>query len=324
MGTPEFAVPTLAAVAASCHQLVAVFTRAPAKGGRRGLRFSKTPVHLAADSFGASVYTPPTLRNTEAQGAFRSLSADVAVVVAYGLILPISILGAPRLGCINLHASLLPRWRGAAPIQRAVMAGDAQTGVEVMRMEVGLDTGPTALREIVPISPQDTAGDLATRLAPVAAKLAVSALQSMETGSLEFHEQSTVGVSYAHKIEKSETEIDWTQSAEGVRNEIHGLSPAPGARSKILIGGLLESIKILRVEVTTGEGPPGALLSEGMSIACGTGAIRVLQAQRSGKNAMGGDELMRGAKLAVGVCFMPSLRAKSASHAKSEFQVRKP
>ena len=176
MGTPEFAVPTLLEIMKNGHVLVAVYTRAPARGGRRGLEIRKTPVHLAADLFGIPIFTPTTLRDVEAQKTLSSLAADVAVVAAYGLLLPIPVLEAPRLGCLNLHASLLPRWRGAAPIQRAIMAGDAQTGVDVMRMEAGLNTGPIAMRETIPILPEDTAGDLTAHLAPIAARLAVSAL----------------------------------------------------------------------------------------------------------------------------------------------------
>jgi methionyl-tRNA formyltransferase len=303
MGTPEFAVPTLLEIVKNGYELVAVYTRTPARGGRRGLEFRKTPVHLAAKSLGIPVFTPTTLREVEAQRTFSSLKAEVAVVAAYGLLLPAPILNAPRLGCLNLHPSLLPRWRGAAPIQRAVLAGDTQTGVDVMRMDAGLDTGPIAMREILPILPQDTAGDLATHLASIAAKLSVGALQLMDAGLLEFREQSAVGVCYAHKIEKSEAEIDWTRDAERVRNQVHGLSPAPGASSEVLIGNRKENIKFLRVEVAAGSGPPGTILTEDMSVACGTSAIRVLQGQRPGKKVMSGGELMRGAKLARGTVF---------------------
>jgi methionyl-tRNA formyltransferase len=308
MGTPEFAVPTMLGILKNGHELVAVYTRAPARGGRRGLEVRKTPVHVAADSFGIPVFTPTTLRDVDAQNVFGSLAADVAVVVAYGLLLPIPILRAPKLGCVNLHASLLPRWRGAAPIQRAIMAGDAQTGVDVMHMDAGLDTGPVAMREIIPIRPDDTTGDLTSCLAVIAAKLLVSALQSMELGLLEFRDQSTVGVCYAHKIEKSEAEIDWTQSAETVCNQIHGLSPAPGAYSKVFVRDRYEVVKILRAEVTegAGTGSPGALLDEEMSVACGSGAIRVLQGQRSGRTTIKGRELMLSAKLAPGAVFTQS------------------
>lgn len=306
MGTPEFAVPTLLEMSKRGRVPVAVYTRAPGRGGRRGLEITRTPVHLAADSLGIPVFTPTSLRDVETQKVFNSLAADVVVVAAYGLILPIPILETPRLGCLNLHASLLPRWRGAAPIQRAIMAGDSQTGVDVMRMDAGLDTGPIAMREIAPIRPDETAGDLTSRLAVIAAKLSVCALQSVEVGLLEFHEQPAVAVCYAHKIKKSEADIDWTRGAETVRNQIHGLSPGPGAFSKARIGSRDENIKFFRAEVTTGTGPPGMLLSEDMRVACGTGAIRVLQGQRSGKTVVSGRELGRGAKLTPGVLFTQS------------------
>ena len=306
MGSPEFAVPTLLEMSNSGRIPIAVYTRAPARSGRRGLEIRRTPVHAAADSLGVPVFTPSSLRDVEVQKAFSTLAADVVLVAAYGLILPTPILTAPRLGCLNLHASLLPRWRGAAPIQRAIMAGDLRTGIDVMRMDAGLDTGPIAMREIVPIRPDETAGDLTSRLAALAAKMALFALQSMEASLLEFHEQPTIGACYARKIEKSETEIDWTQSAETVRNRIHALSPAPGAFSKIVIGNKVEIIKLYRAEATTGAAAPGMLLCEDMRIACGTGAIRVLQGQRPGKTVMSGRELMRGATLAPGAIFTQS------------------
>jgi methionyl-tRNA formyltransferase len=302
MGTPEFAVPALMEIARSGYELAAVYTRAPSRRGR-GLETRKTPVHAAADSLGIPVMTPASLRDVETQAAFRDLAADVAVVAAYGLLLPVPILEASRLGCVNLHASLLPRWRGAAPIQRAIMAGDAQIGVDVMRMEAGLDTGPIALREIIPIRPTDTAGDLTSRLSGVAGTLSVSALRAMEAGRLEFQRQSVEGVCYAHKIDNSEAAIDWTQTAETVRNQIHGLSPAPGAFSRILIANRDEAVKFLRAEVTNGTGAPGALLSEDLQIACGQDAIRILEAQRPGKATMSGHELMRGVKIAPGAIF---------------------
>src|SRR5271167_4941305 len=212
MGSPEFAVPTLLEMSRNAHVPVAAYTRPPARSGPRGLEVRRTPVHSAADSLGIPVFTPSSLRDVEVQIAFNSLAADVVVVAAYGLILPTPILTAPRLGCLNLHASLLPRWRGAAPIQRAIMAGDLRTGIDVMRMDAGLDTGPIAMREVVPVRPDETAGDLTSRLAALAAKMALHALQSMEASLLEFHEQPTIGACYARKIDKSETEIDWTQS----------------------------------------------------------------------------------------------------------------
>jgi methionyl-tRNA formyltransferase len=306
MGTPEFAVPTMLEILKSGHHLVAVYTRAPSRGGRRGLEVKKSPVHLAADSFAIPVLTPATLRDVESQKVFIGLAADIAVVAAYGLLLPAPILEAPRLGCLNLHASLLPRWRGAAPIQRAIMAGDTQTGVDVMRMDAGLDTGPIAMREIVPIRPEDTTGDLTSRLAVIAAKLAVNALQSIDSGRLEFRAQSTVGVCYARKIEKSEADIDWTQGAESVVKQIHGLFPAPGAFSKVQIGNRYESIKFFRAEVVALRGSPGTILGDDMSVACGTGAIRVIHGQRPGKTAMRGHELLLSAKLAPGMVFTQS------------------
>jgi methionyl-tRNA formyltransferase len=260
--------------------------------------------------------TPASLRDLETQKAFNDLVADVAIVAAYGLILPTPILEAPKHGCLNLHASLLPRWRGAAPIHRAIIAGDSQTGVDVLRMVAGLDAGPIAMREIVPIRPDDTAGDLTSRLAAIGAKLSVIALQSMEAGLLEFHDQPTAGACYARKIEKSEADIDWTQRAETVRNQIHGLSPTPGAFSKIRIGNRDENIKFFRAEVTKGTGTPGMLLSDDMRVACGTGAIRVLQGQRSGKTVMSGRDLMRGATLAPGAIFTQSRGSSFAPRAR--------
>ena len=315
MGTPEFAVPTLMEISKSGRVPIAVYTRAPAPAGRRGLEMTRTPVHSAADSLGIPVLTPTTLRDAKAQRVFSGLAADVAIVAAYGLLLPIPILDSPRLGCINLHPSLLPRWRGAAPIQRAIMAGDMQTGVDVICMDPDLDTGSIAMRQIIPIRPDETAGDLTSRLAAIAAMVSVNALQSIEAGLFEVHEQSSVGVRYAHKIKKSEAEVDWTQSAEGVRNQIHGLSPAPGAFSKVPTGNRHEDVKFLRVEVSTGTGLPGTLLSEDMRIACGVGAIRVLQGQRAGKAIMSGHELMRGTKLAPGVSFTESSAPSSVPQA---------
>jgi methionyl-tRNA formyltransferase len=303
MGTPEFAVPTLLKISGSGLAPVAVYTRAPAKSGRRGLEISKTPVHSNADSLGIPVFTPTSLRDVETQKQFRNHAADVVLVIAYGLLLPITILEMPRLGCLNLHASLLPRWRGAAPIQRAIMAGDKNTGLDVMRMDAGLDTGPVAMRESITISPDDTAGDLTIRLASVAAQLAVRALWTMETGRLEFGEQSSEGISYARKIKKSEGDIDWAQTAETVRNQIHGLSPWPGAFSRMRVDGRDEQVKFLRVRVTTGTGFPGTLLTEDMRIACGDGAIEILQVQRPGRSTVSGRELVRGARLAPGVVF---------------------
>jgi methionyl-tRNA formyltransferase len=303
MGTPEFAIPTLLEISRSVLAPIAVYTRAPAQSGRRGLEIRKAPVHSTADSLGIPVFTPTSLRDAETQKQFKNLAADLALVIAYGLLLPVPILEIPRLGCLNLHASLLPRWRGAAPIQRAIMAGDTSTGVDVMRMDAGLDTGPVAMRESITINPDDTAGDLTNRLASVAAQLAVRALRTMETGRLEFREQSSEGICYAHKILKSEADIDWAQNSETVRNQIHGLSPWPGAFSRMSVEGQHEQVKFLRAKVTTGTGFPGTLLAEDMRIACGDGAIEILQVQRPSRSIVSGREFVRGARLAPGVVF---------------------
>ena len=312
MGAPEFAVPTLQEIVSNGHVVLAVYTRAPKPGGRRGLELKRTPVHDAADSLGIPVFTPPSLRDERTQAIFRSHKADVGVVVAYGLLLPPAVLQAPRSGCLNLHASLLPRWRGAAPIQRAIIAGDGETGVELMRMEEGLDTGPVAMREVVPIRPEDTAGDLTSRLARVAARLAVRGLSELGSGKIEFVEQPTAGVTYARKIEKAEAEIDWRQSAIQVRNRIHGLSPSPGAFSNLDLGQRLERIKILRSETVRNGGAPGTILDEEMTVACGEGAIRVLEGQRAGRIVLPGHELMRRESLPPGAMFKPPERSSSA------------
>ena len=306
MGAPDFAIPTLREIVKSGDRVVAVYTRAPKPGGRRGLEIRKTPVHEAAETLGIPVYTPPTLRTQEAQEAFRSHAADVGLVIAYGLILPPPILATPKLGCLNLHASLLPRWRGAAPIQRAIMAGDLETGVDLMRMEAGLDTGPVALREVVPIQPDDTAGDLTDRLAQLAAGLAVRGLKGLEAGTLVFHEQPGTGACYAQKIDKSETEIDWSRSAEAVRNHIHGLSPTPGAFSNLAFRGAVERVRILRAETAPGDGAPGAILDQAMTVACGESAIRILEGQRAGRPAVSGSELMRRESIPIGAAFARS------------------
>ena len=256
MGAPEFSVPTLRQIVDSGSAVVAAYTRAPKPGGRRGLEIRKTAVHEAAESLGIPVHTPPTLRTDEALQAFRSHAADIGLVIAYGLLLPPEILAAPRFGCLNLHGSLLPRWRGAAPIQRAIMAGDRETGVDLMRMEAGLDTGPVAMREAIPIRCEDTAGDLSARLAQVAAGLAVRGLKALEAGRLEFTDQAGLGACYAHKIDKRECEIDWSGDAEAVRNHIHGLSPAPGAFSSLVFRGSTERVKILRAQATDAAGAP--------------------------------------------------------------------
>jgi methionyl-tRNA formyltransferase len=311
MGAPDFATPALRAILEHGHEVVAVYTRAPQPAGRRGLELTKTPIHRLADDFGLPVVTAATLRNFEAQETFRAFAADAAVVVAYGLILPPPVLAAPRFGCLNLHASLLPRWRGAAPIQRAIMAGDAETGVDLMRMEAGLDTGPVAREIRTPIRADETAGELSARLAAFGARLIAESLLELAADRLVFHPQTVEGATYAHKIDKSETAIDWSADAVAVRNHIHGLSPAPGAHSEIAIGGRLERIKILRAEVVERAGPPGAVVGPSMVVACGDKAIRVVAAQRPGRTVISGEELMRGAKLELGARFNPSAPPRS-------------
>ena len=316
MGAPEFSVPTLQALVHRHHQVAAVYTRAPKPGGRRGLQIKKTPVHEAAESLGLPVHTPPTLRSEEALELFRSFAADVAVIVAYGLILPKPMLGAPRFGCLNLHASLLPRWRGAAPIQRAIIAGDAETGVDLMLMEEGLDTGPTALREVIPIYPENTAGDLASRLAEVAAGVAVRGLAALERGTLEFRDQPDIGICYAPKINKSEAEIDWNRDANEVRNHIHALSPNPGAFSLLSFESQLERFRILRAQVVPGNGPPGTILDGEMTVACGSAAIRVHEAQRAGGVALSGRDILRGGPGFIGATFKTAPKSSSPQPAR--------
>jgi methionyl-tRNA formyltransferase len=293
MGTPAFSVATLAALA-DAHDIVACYTRAPKPAGRRGLTLTKSPVHELADTRGIPVFTPRSLRDSEQTELFCSHNADVAVVVAYGLILPKPILDAPRHGCLNLHASLLPRWRGAAPIQRAIMAGDAQTGLMVMRMEEGLDTGPVALTARLPIEPDATAGDLHDALMGAGAGLAVEALAALGQGRLSFTPQPEEGVLYAHKIEKAECRIDWAQDAAAVHNRIRGLSPFPGAWFEADFGKGVERVKVLRSTRAAGSGAPGAVLPGGLVVACGDGAVRLTQVQRAGGKPVSADEFLRG------------------------------
>jgi methionyl-tRNA formyltransferase len=306
MGTPEFAVPTLIGILREGHAVVAVYTRIPKPGGPRGLEPKKTPVHMTAQSLGIPVYAPATLKSEEVQGVFRRHAADVAIVVAYGLLLPTPILEAPMEGCLNVHASLLPRWRGAAPIQRAILAGDAETGVDLMHMEEGLDTGPIALREVVPIRPEDTAGDITRSLAEIAAKLAARGLQAMVHGTLKFRKQSGTGACYAPKIGKNEAEIDWRRGATQVRNHIHGLSPTPGAFSNLPIGGRLERVKILRVEASASNGAPGKILDNEMTVACGEGAVKILEGQRAGRTVMSGPAIVQRDLGLAGATFIPA------------------
>lgn len=290
MGTPDFSVPTLLELVAHGHEIAAVYTRAPKPGGRRGLQLQPTPVEEAARKLGVPVLTPKTLKTQEALDEFRAFDADAAVVVAYGMILPQAILDAPKLGCYNLHASLLPRWRGAAPINRAIMAGDAESGVMVMKMDVGLDTGDVAMAERLPITDTMTAIDLHDRLSRLGADLMVRAMAALARGGLELKKQSEDGVTYAAKIDKAEARIDWSKPAHAVLRHIHGLSPFPGAWAELDNA----RVKILRCELAKGAGAPGEVLDDQLTIACGDGAIRIIELQREGKGRMQAADFLRG------------------------------
>jgi len=296
MGTPEFAVPTLVEIVGRGHDVAAVYTRA-AKPAGRGMEPRPTPVEREARRFGLPVHTPATLRTPEAAAAFKAHGADAAVVVAYGLILPKPILEALPLGCFNLHASLLPRWRGAAPINRAIMAGDAESGVMVMKMDVGLDTGDVAMAERLPITDTMTAADLHDALAPLGADLMVRAMGALARGGLQLTKQSEDGVTYAAKIEKAEARIDWRRPAREVLRHIHGLSPFPGAWCELAGDGEPARLKILRCEPAKGAGAPGEVLDDRLTIACGDGAIRILELQRAGKAPMKSADFLRGTPL---------------------------
>ena len=289
MGTPDFSVPALDGLVAAGHEIVAVYTRPPRPAGR-GKKDRPSPVQARAEALGLPVRHPKSLKGAEEQAAFAKLDAEVAVVVAYGLILPQAVLDAPRRGCLNIHASLLPRWRGAAPIHRAVMAGDAETGISIMRMEAGLDTGPVLLSEAIPIGPEDTTGDLHDSLSRIGARLVVRALSEID--SLRPVPQPEAGVTYAGKIDKAEARIDWSRPSAGVDRQIRGLSPFPGAWFET--GG--ERIKALRSHVAHGSGPAGTVLS-GTTVACGAGAVELTELQRSGKRPMKAEEFLRGMSL---------------------------
>ncbi len=300
MGTPDFSVPTLRAIVAAGHEVVAVYTQPPRAAGRRGLELTTSPVHREAERLGLEVRTPKSLKSAAEQEAFRALRADVAVVVAYGLLLPPAVLEAPRLGCYNGHASALPRWRGAAPIQRAVMAGDPATAMMVMKMEEGLDTGPVAMSRPVPIGPEMTAGELHDALMQTGAGLMVEALAAIEAGTLTLAPQPDDGVTYARKIDKAETRVEWSSSAAQVDGHIRGLSPFPGAWCEVTIGGKPERLKLLRSVLVEGSGAPGALLDDRLTVACGEGAVRLLEVQRAGGKPLAATEFLRGAKLSPG------------------------
>jgi methionyl-tRNA formyltransferase len=296
MGTPDFAVPTLLELVAHGHEVVAVYTRV-AKPAGRGMKLQLSPVEREARRLGIPVVTPATLKTADALEEFRAHGADAAVVVAYGMILPQAILDAPKLGCFNLHGSLLPRWRGAAPINRAIMAGDAETGVMVMKMDAGLDTGDVAMAERLTITDAMTAADLHDALAPLGADLMVRAMGALERGKLQLTKQSDQGVTYAAKIDKAEARIDWHKPARAVLRHIHGLSPFPGAWCEMPIEGEPVRVKILRCELANGSGAAGELLDDRLAIACGEGAIRILELQRAGKAPLQAADFLRGTPL---------------------------
>lgn len=295
MGTPDFAVPTLSAIIGHGHNVVACYTRAPAPAGR-GMALKLSPVHEAANRFAIPVLTPQTLKGDAALQQFRAHEADVAVVVAYGMLLPKAILDTPPLGCLNVHASLLPRWRGAAPIQRAIMAGDTETGVAVMKMAEGLDTGPVGMIEKLVITETMTAGEAHDCLAQLGADVMPRALAALERGGLQFVEQAESGVEYAKKITNDECRIDWAQSARDVHNHVRGLSPFPGAFTFADFGKGPERVKILRTERVSGKGDAGMLMEDALTVACGEDAIRILNLQRAGSKPMSADEFLRGVK----------------------------
>ena len=302
MGTPDFSVPTLKRLAADGHDIAAVYTRAPKPAGR-GMKLQGTPVEAEARKLGLPVLAPKSLRSAEATAEFRAHRADAAVVVAYGLILPQAILDAVPRGCFNLHASLLPRWRGAAPINRAIMAGDSESGVMVMKMDAGLDTGDVALSDRVPITDTMTAGDLHDARAQRGAQLMSNAMRALEQGTLPLLPQANEGVTYAAKIEKDEARIDWSRPAREVLRHIHGLSPFPGAWTEFSVDGKPLRIKILRCKPAGGSGRPGALLDDQLAIACSDGAVRIAELQRAGKQPMSAEVFLRGTAL------KPPLRA---------------
>jgi methionyl-tRNA formyltransferase len=299
MGTPDFAVPTLVGLAGGGGEIAAVYTRTPMPAGR-GMAPRRSPVHEAAERLRLPVLHPATLKGEAAAEVFRAHKTDVAVVVAYGLLLPKPILEAPKQGCLNLHASLLPRWRGAAPIARAIMAGDAETGVAIMRMEEGLDTGPVALVERVPIAGDSTAGDVHDRLAKLGADLMMRALAALARAALEFTPQPKEGATYAHKIDKGETRIDWSRPWKEVHDHIRGLSPFPGAWFEIALGSQRLRVRALRSARGEGTGKPGMVLDDRLTIACGEGAVRLTEVQRAGARALSAEEFLRGTSVPAG------------------------
>ena len=293
MGTPDFSVPVLDALVDAGHDIVAVYCQPPRPAGR-GKKDRPTPVHDRAEALGLTVRYPKSLRTREAQQDFAALDADIAVVVAYGLILPQPILDAPRFGCLNIHASLLPRWRGAAPIHRAIMAGDTETGICIMQMEAGLDTGPVLMKAATMIGTEETTAELHDRLSEMGAGLIVEALK--DPAGLTAKPQPEDGVTYAEKIDKAEARIDWTRPAEEVDRQIRGLSPFPGAWTEV--EG--QRIKLLGSRLAQGNGDPGEVLDDALTVACGSGAVEILRLQRAGKGPQDRDVFLRGMPLPKG------------------------
>ncbi|OWO96873.1 methionyl-tRNA formyltransferase [Rhizobium esperanzae] len=300
MGTPEFSVPTLRLLVDAGHRIVAVYTQPPRPGGRRGLDLQKSPVHQAAELLGLPVFTPVNFKDAEERERFAAFKADVAVVVAYGLLLPEAVLNGTRDGCYNGHASLLPRWRGAAPIQRAIMAGDEKTGMMVMKMDKGLDTGPVALSREVEIGPNMTAGELHDRLMQVGAKAMAEAMVKLEMTDLPLTPQRQDGVLYAAKIDKAETRIDFARPARDVHNHIRGLAPFPGAWFELELGGKPERVKVLGSELAEGQGTAGQLLTDDLVVACASGAVRLTRLQKAGGKPLAASDFLRGTPLAAG------------------------
>lgn len=300
MGTPDFAVPALNALAGAGHKIVAAYCQPPRPAGR-GMAERKSPVQIAAEKRGISARTPKSLRQAGEQTAFAELKPDLAVVAAYGLILPKPVLDAPRLGCWNIHASLLPRWRGAAPIQRAILAGDGATGISIMKMDAGLDTGPVALMRSLDIGVDETAGQLHDRLAELGANMIVDAVAAIEAGKIDVRQQDDAAATYAAKIDKNEARIDWSRPASEIHRQIRALSPFPGAWCELPLGAEKERVRILGAELVQDRGEAGQVLDNDLVVGCGQGAIRVTRLQRAGKQAMDAQSFLRGNRIGPGV-----------------------
>ncbi|WP_375635407.1 MULTISPECIES: methionyl-tRNA formyltransferase [unclassified Bartonella] len=300
MGTPDFSVPILRALLDAGHDVVAVYSQPPRPAGRRGLKLIPSPVHNVAKEKSIPIFTPQTLKTIEQQEQFAALSVDVAVVVAYGLLLPKAILETPRFGCFNAHASLLPRWRGAAPIQRAIMAGDKETGIMIMKMDEGLDTGPIALSRSIPITDNTTTAELSNKLSHIGAELMIETLSTLEKDQLKLTPQSEEGITYAAKIKKEETRIDWTKPAEFIQRHIRALSPSPGCWCNMNIGGREERVKILDSRLTTGPSLEiGRIEPDSLIVHCGQGRIEITSLQRSGGKVLDSATFLRGAYISA-------------------------